>query len=83
MATHLSLHFNRTEGASENADGNMLHVKQAIVDGEDGPEEKGTKTYSGGRWIRMPDYVKQEIEARRGRGDRFESPPLLRRNRSS
>ena len=50
-------------------DGDMLHVKQAIVDGENGPEEKGTKTYSGDRWLRMPDYVKQAIEAQRGRGD--------------
>lgn len=46
-------------------DGNMLHIKQAIVDGEDGPTKKGTKTFSGDRWIRMPDYVRQTIMAQR------------------
>ena len=50
-------------------DGDMLHIKQAIVDGEDGPAQKGTKTYSGDRWIRMPAYVKQAIESQQGRGD--------------
>ncbi len=43
--------------------GDMLHIKQAIVDGEDGPELKGTKTYSGDRRIRMPEYIKSLIEA--------------------
>lgn len=43
--------------------GNMLHIKQAIVDGEDGPELKGTKTYSGDRKIRMPEYIKSLIDA--------------------
>ena len=41
----------------------MLHIKQAIVDGEDGPELKGTKTYSGDRKIRMPEYIKSLIDA--------------------
>lgn len=52
-------------------DGDMIHIKQAIVDGENGPTEKGTKTYSGDRWIRMPDYVKQAIGERNGKGERI------------
>lgn len=43
--------------------GDMLHIKQAIVDGENGPEIKGTKTYSGDRKIRMPQYIKELINA--------------------
>lgn len=50
-------------------DGDMIHIKQVIVDGEDGPAQKGTKTYSGDRWLRMPDYVKQAMESQRGSGD--------------
>lgn len=42
--------------------GDMLHIKGAIVDGESGPVEKGTKTYSGDRKIRLPDYLKKLIE---------------------
>lgn len=35
-----------------------LHVCRAVVDDVDGhPVEKGTKTYSGDRWISLPDYV--------------------------
>lgn len=50
-------------------DGDMIHIKQAIVDGENGPAEKGTKTYSGDRWLRMPDYVKQAIESQPRKGE--------------
>lgn len=42
--------------------GEMLHIKQAIVDGEDGPALKGTKTYSGDRKIRMPQYINALID---------------------
>lgn len=41
----------------------VLHVKQAVVDGENGAELKGTKTYSGDRKIRMPQYIQQLINA--------------------
>lgn len=37
--------------------GNVLHIRQAIVEGENGPELKGTKTYSGNRKIRLPNYL--------------------------
>lgn len=40
-----------------------LRIKQAIVEGEDGPALKGTKTYSGDRSIRLPSYIKSLIGA--------------------
>ena len=43
-------------------EGNVLHVKQAIVEGENGPVLKATKTYSGDRKISMPAYIKELIE---------------------
>lgn len=42
--------------------GDTIRIKQAIVEGEDGPALKGTKTYSGDRKIRLPDYIKALIE---------------------
>lgn len=44
-------------------EGDILHIKQAIVQGEEGPTIKGTKTYSGNRRIRIPEYILQLIEA--------------------
>lgn len=37
--------------------GETLIVKQAIVMGENGPVEKGTKTYSGTRNLHLPPYL--------------------------
>lgn len=37
--------------------GDIIHIKQAIVDGESGPEVKGTKTYSGNRKLRLSPYL--------------------------
>lgn len=35
-----------------------IHICRAIVDDKDGePKEKGTKTYSGDRWLDLPDYI--------------------------
>lgn len=39
-------------------EGDVLHVKQAMVDGEHGPVIKTTKTYSGDRRIKIPDYIR-------------------------
>lgn len=41
--------------------GDILHIKQAMVDGEDGAELKSTKTYSGNRKLIMPAYIKDLI----------------------
>lgn len=37
--------------------GDTIHIRQAIVEGESGPVIKGTKTYSGNRKIRIPQYI--------------------------
>lgn len=42
--------------------GDTIHIKQAIVEGENGPEIKGTKTYSGDRKLRLPPYLLSLIE---------------------
>lgn len=35
-----------------------IHICRAVVDDKDGaPQEKGTKTYSGDRWVDLPDYI--------------------------
>lgn len=50
-------------------EGNILHIKQAIVPGEEGPTLKGVKTFSGDRKIRMPDYIVHLFEKRPHDGD--------------
>lgn len=43
-------------------EGDVLHIKQALVSGPDGSEIlKSTKTYSGNRKIRIPPYIMQLI----------------------
>lgn len=39
-----------------------IHVKQALVDGVDGPTLKLTKTYSGDKKLKKPPYIKELIE---------------------
>lgn len=50
-------------------DGNIMHIRQAIVMGETGPVEKGTKTYSGTRSIHLPDYIKDLLAEEPHRGN--------------
>ncbi len=50
-------------------DNDTLHIRQAIVIGEDGPVEKGTKTYSGTRTLHLPAYLKQLFEDAPHRGN--------------
>lgn len=42
--------------------GDILHVKQAVVYGEDGLVMKTTKTYSGNRKIRIPEHIMTLLE---------------------
>ena len=49
--------------------GSTLHVKQAMVDSEDGPTLKGTKTYNGNRKLEIPPYIKQVLDATPKNGD--------------
>lgn len=43
-------------------DGEYLHIRRAVVRGENGPIEKGTKTTSGTRRIHLPPYLTQLIQ---------------------
>lgn len=50
--------------------GDTLQIRQAIVMGEDGPTQKGTKSYSGKREIRLPPYI-QNLLANQPRDNEF------------
>lgn len=50
--------------------GDILQIRQAIVMGEDGPTQKGTKSYSGKREIRLPPYI-QNLLADQPRDNEF------------
>lgn len=43
--------------------GNILHIKQAKVAGENGPTLKATKTFSGDRYLRLPQPIADLIQA--------------------
>lgn len=67
LAIWLGLRVSEIRGITKDCiTGNILHIKQAIVDAEDGPQLKGTKSYSGDRKIRVPDYIKELILAQPG-----------------
>lgn len=51
--------------------GDTIHIKQAIVEGDEGYVVKGTKTYSGNRKLRLPPYIKSLIEAQPKNSDRI------------
>jgi len=62
LAVWLGLRVSEIRGLTwECVSNNVLHVKRAIVEGEDGPEVKGTKTYSGDRKLRLPSYLSDLI----------------------
>lgn len=64
LALWLGLRASEIRGITWDAiNGNTLHIKQAIVEGENGSEIKGTKTYSGNRKLQLPDYILHLIEA--------------------
>ena len=44
-------------------DGDRIHINKAIVQGEDGPALKKTKSTSGDRWLKMPQRIKELIDA--------------------
>lgn len=48
---------------------NKMHIKQAIVDTEDGPIVKGTKSYSGDRVLSIPDYILGLLDQQKKTGD--------------
>lgn len=70
LALWLGLRASEIRGLTWNdvQDG-RIHVKQAIVEGENGPELKKTKTVSGDRWIKLPTYIENLIEQQPRKGE--------------
>ena len=63
LAAWMGLRTSEIRGLTWNCvQGDTLHIKQAIVEGENGPVVKTTKTYSGNRKIPIPEYIKSLIE---------------------
>lgn len=64
LAIWLGLRASEIRGLKwEDIDGEYISVKRAIVQGEAGPIEKGTKTFSGTRTLHLPPYLVALIQA--------------------
>lgn len=64
LATWMGLRTSEIRGLTwDCVEGNMLHVKQALVRGESGQALKKTKTYSGTRDIRIPPHIQELIDS--------------------
>lgn len=64
LAVWLGLRASEIRGLKwEDIDGEYISVKRAIVQGEAGPVEKGTKTFSGTRALHLPPYLAALIQA--------------------
>lgn len=60
LATWMGLRTSEIRGLTWDCiEGDILHVKQALVEGDSGPVLKTTKSYSGNRKIRIPPYIKE------------------------
>ena len=63
LAVWLGLRTSEIRGLTWDCiDGDVLTIKQALVDGEDGPVLKTTKTYSGNRRLKIPPYIKALLD---------------------
>lgn len=70
LAVWLGLRASEIRGLTWDSIGDgYIHIKRAIVDSEAGPVEKGTKTYSGDRYVRLPDHIRDVIERQPKTGD--------------
>lgn len=64
LAVWMGLRASEIRGLTwRDIDGDVLHVRQAIVEGEDGPVLKKTKTFSGDRYIHIPQHIKVVLNA--------------------
>lgn len=62
LALWLGLRASEIRGLTwDDVQDGRLHVKQAIVEGENGPVLKKTKTVSGDRWIKIPHRIEALI----------------------
>ena len=64
LAAWLGLRMSEIRGLkfSDIKDG-KIHIQRAIVEGENGPAEKLTKSYAGDRWISCPQKLQELINA--------------------
>ena len=63
LAVWLGLRTSEIRGLTWDCiDGDTLIIKQALVDGENGPELKQPKTYSGNRRLQIPPYIKRLLD---------------------
>lgn len=63
LATWLGLRTSEIRGLTwDCVEGDVLHVKQALVEGENGAVLKAPKSYSGNRKLRIPPYIQELIE---------------------
>ena len=66
LAAWLGLRTSEIRGLTwDCVEGDKLHIKQALVDGPNGPALKATKTYSGDRRLPLPKYLHELIEAQK------------------
>lgn len=64
LATWMGLRTSEIRGLTWDCiEGDLLHIKQALVEGDNGPVLKTTKSYSGNRKIRIPPYIKNLLDA--------------------
>lgn len=63
LASWLGLRMSEIRGLkfSDIKDG-RIHIQRAIVEGENGPVEKGTKSFAGDRWIKIPESIQNIID---------------------
>lgn len=72
LAVWLSLRQSEILGLEwRDIDGDTLKIRRAIVLGEDGPAQKGTKTYSGTRPLHIPAYIRELLDRQPRSGDRI------------
>lgn len=63
LAAWLGLRASEIRGLQwDDVDGDVLHIRRAIVEGDNGPAVKSTKTYSGKRNIHLPPYLCQLLD---------------------
>lgn len=70
LAAWLGLRMSEIRGLKYNDfQGNQVHIQRAVVRTNDGDVEKGTKSYSGDRWITCPEYITNLIMTQKQSGE--------------